>query len=110
MTPIDAFIFASGLAYLFCVFFPKPVMMIDNWILEKIGLGLMGCLLLINLGLLDRSVVWIGLGVVYSLACLCSYFGYVKWGVRWRSDVSEAVQIAMAFWDLMIGVVCLIKA
>ena len=110
MNPLDAFLFVSGLSYVFCVLSPKPLMMIDNWGLEKIGLGAMGCLLLFNLYGLNHSAVWMGLGIVYSAACLSSYFGLVKWRVYWRSDVSEIMQISMAFWDLLIGVVCLIKA
>ena len=106
---LDAFLIASSVAYLLLLVSPKPATWIKSPVLEKLLFGIMGTLILTNLFYFDFSLSWFGLVVLYVAGCLWSYVGYLKWRVFWKGGMSEAAQMAMAFWDLMISVICFTK-
>lgn len=109
MNSVSAFLLASGMAYIGSLALPKSTTNLRNVFLEKIGLGIAGGVILINLFLLNSWIVWMALGACYVLACILSYFGYVRWAVQWRWDMSDLAQMIMAVWDLSIAVCCLSK-
>ena len=109
MNPVSAFLLASGMAYICCLVLPKPITNTGSIALEKTGLGAAGGIILLNLLFFEKKMVWIGLGALYVLGCILSYFGYVKWVVQWSRDTSDTAQMIMALWDLLIALCCLLK-
>ena len=48
------------------------------------------------------------LGLLYGFACVASFIGVSKWMAYWKKDPwmgSDAGQIGMALWDLVLSVV-----
>jgi len=48
------------------------------------------------------------LGLLYGFACIASFIGVSRWMAYWKKDPemgSDAGQIGMAFWDLMLSVI-----
>ena len=120
---VDAFLVASAIAYYVAVFLPKrctknsgdlPWEMLlskigQSLVIEKIGMGLCGTLILGNLLILDNPLAWLAMGILWTFACVASYLGYAKWNVLWKEEVSDTAQIAMWAWDLLIATCCLMK-
>jgi hypothetical protein len=98
----ESLLLASGIAYLYGVAWPRPLM--DKpLILEKLGYLACAVLILGNLLILRSRLLWLVLGAVYVGLSLASYTGSVVWRVGW-GDASEAAQMCMWLWDLAIAV------
>lgn len=99
----EAFLLASGIAYLWILILPKPCTKQKSLVLERMGMAAAGMLILSNLLWLKLPLLWLAIGVLYVGACLFSYFGYVEWRVQWQKETSSGVQMAMWLWDLGIA-------
>lgn len=95
------------MAYITALAFPKPITGLP-FPLERVSFAICGAALLSNL-FIKSSHGWGIIGVFYVYASLASYLGYSEWKVLWRSDTSDAAQIAMWAWDLGIAVCCFLK-
>lgn len=113
---IDAFLMATGWAYLGCLIFTifgKPPM--ANFKKRLQGLFyIFGCTIFIAASRdIFPQYVYFLLGVVYSFATIGSFIGWPQvWMAYWTIDPekgSAAGQIGMAFWDLAIAVFCFMK-
>ena len=105
---IDAFLLFTIFSYYFCAGVPKPVTKNLPLHAEKLSMALSGSLLLFNL-LVNIELLWIIYGVFWSFAACASYFGFSKWNVKWKEEVSEVAQIAMWLWDATIATCCFMK-
>lgn len=109
MSPVDAFLLASAVAYYFCLALPKPTMKNTSLVMEKLGMLYSGTLILLNLFWLNHWLLWLIMGCQWICYAGASYLGYTKWNVLWREDVSDEVQTVMFLWDLTIAVCFFIK-
>lgn len=110
MNFIDAFLWATALSYYVYAALGGTV---KGWkpLLCALSNFLCGTMLALNM-VLNNSTVWVAFGLVWAAASAASYFGLVKWNVKWYmpNGVSESTQNFMAFWDIIISVCCLMKA
>jgi hypothetical protein len=112
-----AFLLASGIAYYCLIPLPHPVVccrsLKKSKVKERICFFIAGTLI-ISLSLLSWSgifhswFVWGILGVVYTMASVYSYLGYVIWNVLWQGKASDIAQIFMSGWDLGIATIAFI--
>lgn len=118
MNPVNAFLLASGIAYYCCLPLPKPCTKnIKNIWVEKLGLFLLGTAILVNLLKFNVSWGWLVMGMFWTFSAVASYLGYMQWNVLWIKEcpkkktlpVSDAAQMTMWLWDILIAVSCLTK-
>lgn len=109
MNLVDTFLLASAVSYYLGIVLPKPLTknIKPRW-RERVFMFLSGTLLLANL-LLNIQILWMPYGVLWTIAAGLSYLGYSKWNVLWKQEVSDAAQMAMWFWDLLIAICCFLK-
>jgi len=105
---IDAFLLVSSLAYFWATLLPNSATGRSKAV-EIVGFTIIGSAILLNTFYFANSTAWILLGATYVLASLLSYLGYIEWNVLWRQDVSEAAQMCMWAWDLIIAVCCFMR-
>ncbi len=112
---VDAFLLASGTAYLVAALTPDKVMKAPDIpkVLESIIFILIGGAIIWNVNK-NQSLLWCILGVLESIACVLTFLGYQRWNVLWKTHLytgesSDAAQIAMWAWDLMIAVCCFMQ-
>jgi len=108
MILVDAFLIFTVFAYYFCAVCPKQVTKNLSLYSEKASMALLGSLLLGNL-LINIDVLWFVYGVFWTFAACMSYYGFSKWNVQWKEDISEVAQIAMWLWDTAISTCCFMK-
>jgi len=108
MDLVDAFLLASGIGYFMTLPLPRETTKNSSLLKEKVGMLISGTLLLLNL-LVDFRPLWLFMGCLWMFYAGRSYLGYTRWNVQWRKDVSDAAQIAMFCWDMLIAVACLTK-
>lgn len=109
MELIDAFLFATAVAYYLCILLRKPVLKDGiNIYVEKLLMFLYGTVLLGNL-LFNIGWIWFLMGLFWVLGAGLSYLGYARWNVLWREDVSDEAQMVMFAWNLLIAITCFIK-
>ncbi len=112
---VDAFLLASGVAYLAAALTPEKVMKAPDIPkgLEWIIFMAMGVTIILNV-FYNQSLVWCLLGVMESIACVLTFLGYQRWNVQWKThlytgETAEVAQIGMWAWDLMIAVCCFMQ-
>ena len=108
MNVVDAFLLASGIAYICAALLPNPSTQYTKK-LELPGFLILGALMILNVIILDFPLFWLLLGILSVLDCVVSYLGYIKWNVLWKEEPSDAAQMAMWAWDLAIAVCCFMK-
>ena len=112
---VDAFLLASGVAYLAAALTPNKVMKAPDIPkgLEWMIFMAMGVTIIWNL-FYNQSLLWTLLGVLESIACVMTFLGYQRWNVQWKikrytKEASGVAQIAMWAWDLAIAVCFFMK-
>ena len=111
MNLVDAFLLVSGVAYLVAVLLPKPIVKVPNLsgLLENCIFLFFGLSILLNLAVYDQEYVWVALGIMETVNCGLTFLGHQQWNVLWKTEASDAAQIAMWAWDLAIAVCCFMK-
>lgn len=110
MNLIDAFLLVSGIAYLAAAVFPKPLLKHPKMhpAYEVAIFGTLGITIIVNL-MTSSYNVWVLLGIIETIACGMTFLGHQQWNVLWKTEASDAAQLAMWVWDLAIAVCCFMK-
>lgn len=113
---VNAFLMATAWAYLGCLIFTilgKPPMANIKEELQSLFYALAWIIFILSSIDVFPQYVYVFLGVGYGFASIGSFIGYPQiWMVYWREypeQGSDAGQIGMAFWDLMIAVFFFMK-
>ena len=109
MNLVDAFLFITLMAYYSAGILPKPITKNLKITTEKLLMLLAGTVLLLNL-IFNIPLLWFSMGVIWTINAVSTYFGYVQWNLTYKSDPSDAAQMTMVVWDLLIALCCFMKA
>ena len=107
MNSVDAFLIVTAIAYYVGSIVPKRT--VKNkmpLIVEKVLMAIMGTIIMAA-QLFNFSVLYLGLGIASTAAACLTYLGYVKWNIAYKEEPSDAAQMVMFAWDLLIAVCCL---
>ena len=108
MNIIDAFLWVTALTFFLAVPLPKKFQRNWGFILQKLAWLIIGAIWVLCLTgtlsytLFNLQIQWLILSVIYVAASLMSYTGIQEWG-------SNAHNLFMCAWDLLLAIVCLTK-
>ncbi len=108
MDPVDTFLYFTLIAYYSVAIFPRPTTKNIRFLIEKPLMSLAGTIILLNL-IFNIPQLWFGMGVIWTINAVSTYFGYVQWNLTYKSDPSDAAQMMMFVWDTLIALCCFMK-
>lgn len=108
MTPLNAFLAASALSYFVAAVMPLQLIKEMPRVYEKLEMLVSGLTLAAAL-YLDLCLLWLLVAVVWTVFAGLSFTGYVQWNMQWKEEPSDAAQMSMFAWNLLIAICALMN-
>jgi len=107
----SAFLLASGLAYFCSLILPYSSLKNLDRVKERISFFLLGTTIILLVMARERNLfnqwwAWTILGTLYVMASWLSYVRYSQWNMLQKEEISDAAQMYMAAWNLLIAISC----
>lgn len=108
MSPVDAFLIVTAIAYYVAGGLSRRKFMINvPLVVEKVLMAIAGTVLVI--GVMYFPVALFFFGVASAAASILTFSGYIKWYIAYKHGPSDAAQALMCVWDILVAVCCFIK-